>query len=392
MASNPSIDLKHLREALRLARRAMGQTSPNPLVGAVLVREGQVIGRGWHHRAGHPHAEIEAIRNAEATGAEVRGSTIYVTLEPCCTHGRTPPCTGALIAAGVKRVVVAASDPNPRHAGRGFELLRAAGIEVEHGLLAGESARMNEAFNHWIVHRTPFVTAKSAMTLDGKIATASGESKWITCPASRAHALRLRLLADATLVGIGTVLADNPSLTVRPVPGFRPPRWHPPKRRIVLDSRARIPLGSQLLTDSARGDTLVVVGESAPADQVEALRERVSVLVAPEKEGRPDLGWLMPELGTRGIGHLLVEGGGEVLASFFEAGLVHRTAFFYAPMVLGGRDDKKAVAGHGFRSLETAPTLTDLEIRRFGVDLFVSARVQGNGNRTQNSTDDGHHH
>ena len=372
-------DSDFMHEALRLARRALGQTSPNPMVGAVIVRGGRIVGRGWHHRAGGPHAEVEALRDAAKRKERARGSTIYVTLEPCSTHGRTPPCTGALIEAGVKRVVAAAADPNPRHAGRGFDLLRAAGIEVEQGLLAGESARLNEAFNHWIVHRTPFVTAKAAMTLDGKIATADGESKWITGPASRAHALRLRLMADATLVGIGTVLADDPSLTVRAVPGFRPPRWFPPKRRIVLDSRARTPLSSRLVTDESRGDTLLVVGESAPKRRVAALRERVTVLAAPEKDGRPDVVWLMAELGSRGIGHLLVEGGGEVLASFFEAGLVHRTAFFYAPMILGGRDDKKAVAGHGFRSLDTAPILTNLETRRFGVDLFVTARVRGPG-------------
>jgi len=374
--SQSQIDTMHLREAIRLARRAAGQTSPNPMVGAVLARGSRVIGRGWHHRAGLPHAEIEAFRDAEAQGNPVRGATLYVTLEPCSTHGRTPPCTDAILRSGVRRVVIAAADPNPRHAGRGFELLRAAGIEVEHGRLAAESAAMNEAFNHWIVERTPFVTAKAAMTLDGKIATASGDSKWITGPASRAHAMRLRLLADATLVGIGTVLADDPSLTVRAVPGFRPPRWFPEKRRIVLDSRARTPLSGHLVQDDARDRTLIVVGDAAPPRRVAALRERVSVLVAPTVDGRPDLRWLMPELGRIGITHLLVEGGGEVLGAFFEAGLVHRTAFFYAPKILGGRDDRKAVAGGGFRSLATAPVLESVRSRRFGVDLFVTARVR----------------
>lgn len=343
----------------------------------MLARGTEILGRGWHHRAGHPHAEIEAFRDAEARGNAVRGATLYVTLEPCSTHGRTPPCTDAILRSGVTRVVVAASDPNPRHAGRGFDLLRAAGIQVEHGILSDESLRMNEAFNHWIVQRTPFVTAKAAMTLDGKIATAAGQSKWITGPESRSHALRLRLQADATLVGIGTVLADDPSLTVRAAPGFRPPRWFPPKRRIVLDSRARTPLDSRLVTDDHRDRTLVVVGESAPSDRVAALRDRVTVLIAPGSEGRPDLAWLLPELGRLGITHLLVEGGGEVLASFFEARQVHRTAFFYAPKILGGRDDRKAVAGAGFRSLDTAPVLTGLETRRFGDDLFVTARVHG---------------
>ena len=199
------MDETHLRQALRLARRAYGFTSPNPLVGAVLVKDGAVIGRGWHHRAGEPHAEIEALREATHQGHSPADATLYVTLEPCCTHGRTPPCTEAIIAAGVRRVVVAAADPNPEHAGRGFELLRRAGVEVASGTLAAEAGRLNEAFNHWIVHRTPFVTVKAAMTLDGKIATASGESKWITGEQSRAFAMKLRAEHDAILVGINTV-------------------------------------------------------------------------------------------------------------------------------------------------------------------------------------------
>ena len=183
--SNTVSDLRFMRLALRLAQRARGQTSPNPLVGAVLVRAGRVIGQGWHRKAGEPHAEIEAIRDAEKRGAKTRGATLYVTLEPCCTHGRTPPCTAAILAAGLRRVVVAATDPNPKHAGRGFRLLSKAGVKVSHGVLAEEAARLNEAFNHWIIHRTPFVTVKAAMTLDGKIATASSESKWITGEAAR---------------------------------------------------------------------------------------------------------------------------------------------------------------------------------------------------------------
>jgi diaminohydroxyphosphoribosylaminopyrimidine deaminase/5-amino-6-(5-phosphoribosylamino)uracil reductase len=371
-------DPAHMRLALRLAMRAYGCTSPNPLVGAVLVRNGRVIGKGWHHRAGKPHAEIEALRDAERRGETVRGATIYVTLEPCCSHGRTPPCTDALIRAGVERVVVAATDPNPKHAGRGFEILRAAGIPVEHGVMAAESNRMNEAFNHWIVHRTPFVTAKIAMTLDGKIATASGESKWITGPESRAHAHRLRLGADATLVGLGTVLADDPSLTVRSQPGLRLPKDFPAKRRVVLDSKARTPLDSKLVTDEFRANTIVVTSEEAPKRRVAALRERVTVLQLPARERRIDLSRLMVELGALNISSVLVEGGGEVLGAFFEQGLVHRTAFFYAPMILGGRESKKAVAGAGFRSLAEAPSLADIESRRFGDDLFVTARVVNN--------------
>jgi diaminohydroxyphosphoribosylaminopyrimidine deaminase / 5-amino-6-(5-phosphoribosylamino)uracil reductase len=204
-----------MRLALRLAARGYGLTSPNPMVGAVLVKGGQIIGRGWHHGAGLPHAEIEALRDAERRGHTARGATLYVTLEPCSTHGRTPPCTEAIMAAGIKRVVVAATDPNPKHAGRGLKLLRRVKVEVVPGICEAEATRLNEAFNHWIVHRTPWVTVKAAMSLDGKIATRTGESKWITGKESRAYAMKLRAGCDAILVGINTVLADDPSLTLR---------------------------------------------------------------------------------------------------------------------------------------------------------------------------------
>ena len=368
-------DEQFMVQALRLAKRAYGQTSPNPMVGAVLVQDGEVIGRGWHHRAGAPHAEIEALADAARRHRSASGATVYVTLEPCCTHGRTPPCTEALIRAGVRRVVVAAVDPNPRHAGQGLVRLREAGITVDSGVLEAESNRLNEAFNHWIVHRIPWVTAKSAMTLDGKIATASGQSKWITGPKSRAHAQRLRLGVDAVLVGVETVLADDPSLTVRTQPGFRRPAWHPVKLRIILDTRARTPLKSRLVSDDGRASTLIVVSELADPARIAALQARVTVIRAPEREGRIDLAWLMPELGRMGVLHLLVEGGGTVLASFFEAGLVHRIAFFYAPRILGGEESRRSVAGQGFRSLAEAPSLTDVESRRFGEDLFITARV-----------------
>ena len=204
-----------MRLALGLARRGYSYTSPNPMVGAVLVKHGRIIGRGWHERVGGPHAEVEALREAARRGHDPRRATLYVTLEPCSTHGRTPPCTDAIIGAGIARVVVAATDPNPAHAGRGFRILRRAGIEVVTGVLEHEATQLNESFNHWIVHRTPFVTVKAAMTLDGKIATASGESKWITGEAARTEGMKLRHGADAILVGVNTILADDPSLTAR---------------------------------------------------------------------------------------------------------------------------------------------------------------------------------
>ena len=358
------IDASFMRRALALAGRGHGNTSPNPLVGAVLVKDGKIIGQGWHRHAGEPHAEIEALRDAELKGNSPKGAILYVTLEPCCTHGRTPPCTDAIKAAGIKRVVVAATDPNPKHAGKGFKILVRAGIEVisfsgrarrsaraaskssgqrrarsdvPYQKLADEAVRLNHAFNHWIVHRTPFVTVKAAMTLDGKIATASGESKWITGEKARAEGMRLRARADAILVGVNTVLADDPGLTIRQGP--RSKVQGPRLRRIVLDSRARTPLKSKVVRDEFAALTTIVVGQSAPARRVAALAKTVSVVRAPLRGGRIDLRWLLKKLGREKVTSLLVEGGGEVNASFLLGGLAHRVAFFYAPKILGGRDE-----------------------------------------------------
>ena len=375
-AARNASDLPYLRLALRLARRAYGFTSPNPLVGAVLVKRGRVIGQGWHHRAGEPHAEIEALRDAARRGHSSKGATLYVTLEPCCTHGRTPPCTEAIVAAGIRRVVAAATDPNPAHAGRGFEVLRRAGVEVMHGRLATEATRLNEAFNHWIVHRTPFVTVKAAMTLDGKIATASGESKWITGERARAQAMRLRLGADAVLVGVNTLLADDPGLTVRSqkLDGGGQ-KVLKPVRRLVLDSRARTPLTAKLVSDEFAGLTTVFVGREAPTRRVATLAKRVPVIAAPTRDGLLDLRWILRRLGQENITSLLVEGGGEVNASFLEQGLAHRVAFFYAPKILGGRNARRGVAGTGFGGWPQIPRLRDLEWRRLDEDLFLTARV-----------------
>jgi diaminohydroxyphosphoribosylaminopyrimidine deaminase/5-amino-6-(5-phosphoribosylamino)uracil reductase len=364
-----------MRRALALARRGLGTTSPNPMVGAVLVRSGRIIGEGFHERAGEPHAEINALRDAARRGHSPRGATLYVTLEPCCTHGRTPPCTDAIIAAGIRRVVIGAIDPNPKHAGRGVDLLRRAGIAVTTGVRADEATQLNEAFNHWIVHRTPLVTVKAAMTLDGKIATASGDSKWITGPAALAEGMKLRRAADAILVGVNTVLADDPALTLRAVSGFRFQVSSSKLRRIILDSRARTPLTARVVMDEFAGLTTIVVTRGAPARRVAALRKRVSVLVAPAKHGRVDVRWLLRRLGRENVTSLLVEGGGEVNAAFLEQRLAHRVVFFYAPKILGGRDARRAVAGEGARSLGEALRLADVQWRRVGGDLMLTARV-----------------
>ncbi len=359
-----------MRLALRLARKATGETSPNPMVGAVLVKEGKEIGRGWHHRAGLPHAEIEALNDAQERGINPFGATLYVTLEPCSTHGRTPPCTDAVIRAGIVRVVVAATDPNPRHAGRGLDLLREAGLEVLSGVGSREATRLNRGFNHWIVHTTPWVTLKAGMTLDGKIATASGESKWITGPESRKRVMQLRRASDAILVGIGTVLADNPALTVRQ--GNRPSFS---RRRIILDTHARTPQTCQLVTDPFRGKTIVVVGDDAPDDRREALARQVPVWVAPCREGHVDLRWVMSRLGAEGVTSLLVEGGGEIHSAFIAAGLAQQVAFFYAPLILGGEKSIRAVGGRGAGSLAEASRLTEVRTTVLGEDLLLEATV-----------------
>ena len=368
-----------MQVALRLAQRGYGTTSPNPMVGAVLVKGGLIIGRGWHHRAGGPHAEIEALRDARARGYNPRGATFYVTLEPCCTRGRTPPCTEAIRAAGIKRVVAGAIDPNPRHSGRAFRILRRAGIAAVQGVMGAECERLNEAFNHWIVRRTPLVTVKAGMTLDGKIATAAGESRWITGEKARAYGMTLRQGADAILVGIETVLADNPSLTVRRQKtegrGQNTEVHGHVLRRIVLDARARTPLEAKVASDEWAGLTTVVVGRRAPKRRVAALARRVKVLVAPSAEGKVELRWLLRKLGAEDVTSLLVEGGGEVNASFLLQGLAQRVAFSYAPMILGGRDSRRAVAGEGARTLAESLSLTDLEWQRLGKDWLLQARV-----------------
>jgi diaminohydroxyphosphoribosylaminopyrimidine deaminase/5-amino-6-(5-phosphoribosylamino)uracil reductase len=396
-------DIRFMRLALRLAQRGYGLTSPNPMVGAVLVKKGKILGRGWHRGAGKPHAEIEAIHDAQKRSRNIKGSTLYVTLEPCCTHGRTPPCTEAIIAAGIKRVVIGTIDPNPQHAGKGLHVLKRARIAVQpiaslrspkrttrrlensapYLELAKECSRLNEAFNHWIVHQTPFVTVKAAMTLDGKIATASGESKWITGEQARACGMRLRQGADAILVGVNTILTDDPSLTFRSKKlEVRRTNERKQLRRIVLDSMARTPLNAQVVTDEHSSLTTVVVTKLAPENRIRSLASRVNVLVAPlakskikNQKPKINLPWLLKKLGHDNITSFMVEGGGEVNASFLLGGLAQRVVFFYAPKILGGRDSRKAVAGEGARSLRDVLKLHEVEHRKVGEDLMLSARI-----------------
>ena len=368
-------DRRWMERALRLARKTCGQTSPNPLVGAVLVKNGRLIGEGFHHRAGQPHAEIEALRDAEQHGRKPRGATLYVTLEPCCTYGRTPPCTVAIAAAGIRRVVVAATDPNPAHAGKAYALLSFRDIAVEHGLLADRATALNEAFNHWIVHRRPWVTLKAAMTLDGKIATATGESKWITGAPSRAASMKIRQGSDAILVGVNTVITDDPQLTFRSLKTGLADTTAVRLRRIVLDSRARTPLTARVVTDEFSALTTVVVTERAPSSRVRALEKKVNVWISPASHLRVNLDWLLGKLGQEQVTSLLVEGGAEINAAFLMGGFAHRVVFFYAPKIIAGRDAFRAVGGEGAASLDETLNLSDLTWKKLGADLLLTAKV-----------------
>ena len=372
MVSVEKSDIQWMRRALELAARGRGHTSPNPMVGAVLVdKSGQLLGEGWHHHAGEAHAEVNVIADAAARGNSIRGATLYVTLEPCSTTGRTGPCVEAILKAGIARVVCAATDPNPAHQGRGLELLWQAGVEVVSGVLSKESCKLNRAFNHWIVKRTPFVTLKSAMSLDGKIATAEGESQWVTGEASRKHAMEFRAQVDAILVGVRTVLADDCALTVR-LPGYEGKRL----RRIVLDSQARTPLTAKVVSDEWRSLTTIVVSESALADRVRALRRNVEVWqLPPDPDGHPRISCLLEKLGNESVTHLLVEGGATVADSFLRQGFVHRIHFYYAPRIIGGERALSSVSGKGVKYLSETPLIQNPEWMPIGNDFLLMADV-----------------
>jgi diaminohydroxyphosphoribosylaminopyrimidine deaminase / 5-amino-6-(5-phosphoribosylamino)uracil reductase len=357
-------DAFYLKEALKLAARARGRTSPNPMVGALVVRNGRVMGRGFHHRAGTPHAEVIAL---SAAGSRARGATLYLNLEPCChTKKRTPPCVEAIIQGGIRRVVACTTDPNSHVRGRGFRDLRKAGIRVSVGLLEAESKRLNESYMKYIVRRVPFVILKAGMTLDGKIGSPSGRLR-ITGPQSQRAAHELRDQADAIVVGLGTVLSDNPKLTTR-LPGKR---GRDP-RRIVLDRLARTPLKARVLSQRFPGSTVIAVTRKAPMNRIRALKAKgATVLVLPEKAGRVSLRHLMAELGRIGISSVLIEGGAKVNASALADGLVDKVVVFLAPTVLGGKASVPLVAGDFSWKKKRGIPLRDLRCRLLGRDVMI---------------------
>jgi len=358
-----------MRRALELAEQASGLTSPNPLVGAVVVREGEIVGEGYHRGAGAAHAEVDAL---SAAGERARGATLFVTLEPCAHWGRTPPCAPQVVASGVRRVVAALSDPNPQVAGRGLTILRAAGVEIAVGLLADEAQRQNRTFLTAMRRGRPHVTLKIAMTLDGKIADREGASRWITGAAARAEAHRLRSRSDAILVGIGTVLLDDPELTVRL---GRP--WPREPYRVVLDASARTPVEARVVRAGTPARTLVMVGHDAPTERAARLAEAGAVVLrGPERHGHVDLETVLAELHKREVRALLVEGGAEVHGAFLEAGVVDRVVVFIAPLLLGGRAAPSPMAGLGL-PLKEAQRLGPLAVRSVGPDLLLEADVAG---------------
>lgn len=358
-----------MRLALGLAEKARGRTSPNPMVGAVVVKNGRIISRGYHHRAGQPHAEALALAKA---GTKAKGATLYVTLEPCShTNKRTPPCSPLVIASGVKRVVVAMIDPNPRVSGGGIRAIRKAGIEVVTGVLKDEAERLNEAFIKHMTTGQPFVTMKIAQTLDGKIATASGESQWITGEVARREGHRLRNGNDAILVGINTVLKDDPSLTAR-IPGGRDPV------RVIVDSSLRTAPTARVLTQRSPARTIIATVSDNPRKKIELLQHAgAEVLPVRSVGGRVDLRDLMTRLGERGILSVLIEGGAEIHASALAAGIVDKAVLFLAPMLMTGRDSLCSIGGVSPERLSRALRLRDIAVRFVGPDLMIEGYLHG---------------
>jgi len=354
-------DARFMRLALRLGRRGLGRTSPNPPVGAVVVRRGRVVGRGFHARAGEPHAEALALRQA---GAQARGGTLYVTLEPCAHFGRTPPCAEAVRTAGISRVVLGSRDPNPKVAGDGAGKLRRAGIEVVTGVEQEGCDELIAAFRKHVTTGLPLVTLKLAASLDGRIATETGDSKWITGAPARQLAHRLRDEHDAVLVGIQTVVRDDPALTCRLANGRDP-------LRVILDPRLRIPETARVLTNKAAAGTLLATAVRGGAKSARLRARGVQIVTVPAVAGGVSLRRLLTWLGRRGVSSVLVEGGAAVAASALKAKLVDRMVLFYAPKLIGG-DGRGMIDGLHVRTMRQAITLDDLHVRRVGRDLMVT--------------------
>lgn len=352
-----------MQYALELAEEGLGSVNPNPLVGAVVVRDGEVVGQGAHREFGGPHAEVFALDEA---GDRSKGATLYVTLEPCCHHGKTPPCTDRIIQAGIRKVVYAIDDPNPDINGKGAACLRENGVEVESGLLRALAEQQNEIFLTFARRGTPFVELKLAMSLDGKIATKTGDAKWISGEESRTQGHRLRVRHSAIAVGVQTVIQDDPSLNVRHVEGRDPVP-------IVLDSTGRIPLSSKLLQAPSK----VIIATCSMSEETEKsiLETGGQVWRLLEENGRVSIPALLERMATESLDSLLIEGGGEIAAAFLEAGAVDKVSFFYAPIIIGGRDAVPSIAGAGVEKVADALRLERVEVQQLGEDLYLTGYV-----------------
>lgn len=367
MSQQPAEDRRWMRHALSLARKGKGFTSPNPCVGAVVVSNKKVIGRGWHRQAGDPHAEVHALREA---GESARGATLYVTLEPCAHYGRTLPCTELITNSGLARVVIAIKDPNPLVNGKGLDKLRRNGINIDVGLMGQEATRLIEEFVAFQTQNRPFVTLKIAMSLDGKIATHTGQSQWITGKRARRIAHRLRHEHDAVLVGVNTVLQDDPRLTVR-LTG----RWTQPQR-IVADSNARTPANARVISESTKSKCLIATTRLAPKQKRDALAGAgAEIMIVRRTNGRTNLSHLMQLLAERNITSVLIEGGGELAWSAAHANIIDKMVLFVGPLLLGGRDAPTAINGHGVARLADAFKVTDLSVRHVDEDLLLTGYV-----------------
>ncbi|MDE2060377.1 MAG: bifunctional diaminohydroxyphosphoribosylaminopyrimidine deaminase/5-amino-6-(5-phosphoribosylamino)uracil reductase RibD [candidate division NC10 bacterium] len=357
-------DVRFMQRALVLAVKGRGRTSPNPLVGAVVVQHGRIIGEGYHARAGEPHAEVMALDNAAETA---RGAELYVTLEPCCHHGRTPPCTDRIIQTGIRRVIIPTLDPNPLISGKGVQTLRDAGIVIDTlTLFAEEATRLNEAFIKFIKSRIPFVVLKAAVSLDGKIATRTGDARWVSGERSRKHVHALRDQLDAVIVGIGTVRRDNPRLTTRLPEGGRDPI------RVIVDGVGPLPLDAQVFQDGSATRTWVAVAADAPAERIRSLERRgLTVLEASGSRGKVRLEHLLKHLGEREVTSVMIEGGEAIFTSAIEEGIVDKFLLFMAPILVGGKSAPSLLGGAGIEEIGQALRLHRLRIEQLGEDLLI---------------------